>query len=223
MFQFTTRNPNFYLYEDYKRRVKSFLDYCEDIFSLWRSLYNLLSFLFSKLYSKSFDKYKIVESILLTQKEKLDKNKKQNTSINALDDNLDDNLLENSFNNENIDNIILNDDINIKNDDKINDITDINDDNNFVEIGDKIERLLPKRRWIDFLINNCFCGNSNQAKQIIISKCKDLVLEYYSIEKVLKNQILFENLIKDYKWNNSKLKNILNNKSFNKIKNNLIE
>ena len=70
MFQFTTRNPNFYLYEDYKRRVKSFLDYCEDIFSLWRSLYNLLSFLFSKLYSKSFDKYKIVESIIFQQKEK---------------------------------------------------------------------------------------------------------------------------------------------------------
>ena len=117
VFQFETINPNNYLYEDYKRRVTSFLDYCADIFSLWISLYNLLSFLFSKLYSKSFDKYKIVESILLKQKEKLDKNKKQKTSINDLDDSLDDNLLENRFNHENIDNITLNDDINIKIDD----------------------------------------------------------------------------------------------------------
>ena len=64
VFKFKILSQNNYLYEDYKRSANFILDYLADIFSLWISLYNFLSFLFSKLYSKSFDKYKIVETIL---------------------------------------------------------------------------------------------------------------------------------------------------------------
>ena len=57
-----------FLYEDYKRKKNSILDSLANIFSLWISSYNLISFLFSKLYSKSFDKYKVIENILSKKK-----------------------------------------------------------------------------------------------------------------------------------------------------------
>ena len=51
---------NTVLYNDYKRKAKSILDCYANIFSLWISLYNGFTFIFLKLYSKSFDKYKII-------------------------------------------------------------------------------------------------------------------------------------------------------------------
>ena len=59
-------------------------------------------------------------------------------------------------------------------------------------------------------LSNCFCCKKNQ---ILISKCGDIISEYYSVEKIIYNQLLMENLIEDYKWNNIKLKNIRENKS----------
>ena len=66
---------NIVLYKDYKRKPKSILDCFANIFSLWISLYNGFTFIFLKLYSKSFDKYKIMENILSRQKENLFLNK----------------------------------------------------------------------------------------------------------------------------------------------------
>ena len=65
-----------------------------------------------------------------------------------------------------------------------------------------------------FVFNCFFCGCcQNKKNQILISKCGDIISEYYSVEKIIYNQLLMENLIEDYKWNNIKLKNIRENKS----------
>ena len=63
-----------FIYGDYKRKRKSILDSLANIFSLWISLYNAFTFLFAVLYSKNFDKYKIVENIISKNKENLHKN-----------------------------------------------------------------------------------------------------------------------------------------------------
>ena len=48
-------------------------------------------------------------------------------------------------------------------------------------------------------------------KQKIISKCNEIISKYYSIENIVYNQILLENLFKDYQWINQDLKTYENN------------
>ena len=68
-----------------------------------------------------------------------------------------------------------------------------------------------------FVFNCFYCEyckkNCYKKNQILMSKCGDIISEYYSVEKIIYNQLLMENLIEDYKWNNIKLKNIRENKS----------
>ena len=81
---------------------------------------------------------------------------------------------------------------------------------------------LPKMPFVNFIFNNLFidkCSNSNKQKLINLSS--KIIYKYYSIENILYNQIKFENLLNDYKWNNPKLKNVQNNKTILEIRNNL--
>ena len=55
----------------------------------------------------------------------------------------------------------------------------------------------------------------------LITLSNKIIYKYYSIENILYNQIKFENLLNDYKWNNPKLKNVQNNKTIIEIRNNL--
>ena len=205
---------NHVLYNDYKRKEKSLLDVYANIFSLWITIYNLFTFLFSKLYSKSFDKYKIIEKILSYQKENLNeiKNKFRKEYKVKSDFINEDILLENDSEKEYKErNLIYN----------IND--DISDRKDLIKKEDK-ERILPKQSFIDFIYNTFYCGCCcYQERQKMINSCNDIILKYNSIENILYNEIMIENLLKDYKWNNPDLKNILNNNYFNFIKNNLLK
>ena len=53
----------------------------------------------------------------------------------------------------------------------------------------------------------------------LINKVKDITYEYLSMERLLYNQILLENLIKDYRWNNPALYDIQNSEVINKLRN----
>ena len=48
----------------------------QDIFSLWITLYKIITFLFLKLYSKNFDKYKIIEKLLENKQKNLQEYKR---------------------------------------------------------------------------------------------------------------------------------------------------
>ena len=48
----------------------------------------------------------------------------------------------------------------------------------------------------------------------------DIMYHYLSVDFLVRNQILLENLFKDYKWNNPLLSNIQNNQMIIKLKNN---
>ena len=94
-----------------------------DIFSYWLLLYKVFSWAFFKFYSKSFDKYKIVENILSREKEFLSKMKKQKQKIKNNDINFEENLIENDLNNNDTENLnIINDSIFNENEDISNEI-----------------------------------------------------------------------------------------------------
>ena len=60
-----------------------------------------------------------------------------------------------------------------------------------INLDDNDERVIPKLRFIDFMINSFYsdkcCKNSN--RQQIISSCNDLVSKYYTVEDIIYNQI----------------------------------
>ena len=81
---------------------------------------------------------------------------------------------------------------------------------------------LPKLPFVDFVFNNFYsgkCCTSNKHKLMTLSS--KIIYRYNSIENILYNQIKFENLLNDYKWNNPKLKNVQNNKTILEMRNNL--
>ena len=71
---------------------------------------------------------------------------------------------------------------------------------------------LPKLRFFDFFFNNIYSKCCIYIKrQKLIDSCDNILYKYHSIENILYNQILFENLMKDYHWNNPELKSIHKN------------
>ena len=91
------------------------------------------------------------------------------------------------------------------------DTSDINNEN-FIEDGNEVTKL-PKLRFFDFFFNNVYSSKLcvSLQKQKLISSCYEVLYKYFSVENILYNQILIENLMKDYKWNNPKLKSIHKN------------
>jgi hypothetical protein len=72
---------------------------------------------------------------------------------------------------------------------------------------------------IHYLLNNIYSLKKWKSnKQEIISLCKEILSKYVSIDYLLLNQIKFENLMKDYKWNNPKLNDIKENELIYKLK-----
>ena len=71
---------------------------------------------------------------------------------------------------------------------------------------------LPKLHFYDFIINNIYirkCCSSNRQK--FIYACNKIIKKYNSADNIIYQQMILENLLKDYKWNNPKLKDIQNN------------
>jgi len=79
---------------------------------------------------------------------------------------------------------------------------------------------LIKINFIQFFLNNIYCKRKKLCKkQKIIDICNLILFKYLSVESILYNQILLENLIKDYKWNNVDLEQIENNDLIKELKN----
>ena len=202
-------------YEEYKRTPKSFWDAIANICSLCITVLNGISFVFMNYYSNNFDNYKIMENILFNAKTQNEKKEKDKKEIELSDDfNKTDNLIDN--NNEEKDIIITNEEK--EKPDNDNNIELIKD-NKDIDEKDNSDNL-PKFRFIDFLLNNFYCDKTcKQNRQKIIAKCNEIISKYYSIEKILYNQIKIENLLKDYKWNDSRLSKLGNNELIIQLKN----
>ena len=153
-----------------------------------------------KYYSKNFNNYKIIEKLL----EHNNKNKAQAYSLFKEDnakkdfDNKKDKLINNTHDNN-----------------LIQDIKDSKeDDDSLIESNVN----LKKFHFYEFFLNNLYCCFKKKISQKLIHICNKIVYKYAAIDLIIKNQILIENFMKDYKWNDPGLNNIENNDLFIKLK-----
>ena len=128
--------------------------------------------------------------------------RKKNSSFKDLNDNENqEHLIKTSINEEN---------------DNIEETIDNEDINDSDSKSDKKERILPKYSFMQFFLNNIYCKNwkicsKYKEQQKIIYLCNAINMKYLSIDSILYNQMMIENLLKDYNWNNTSLNNIKNN------------
>ena len=86
------------------------------------------------------------------------------------------------------------------------------------KVEENKESILPKYHFFDFIFNLFSCCCKNNKTQKCISTCNEIREKYYSIENILYNQLMMENLLKDYKWNNPDLKFIRNIQIIDRLK-----
>ena len=99
-----------------------------------------------------------------------------------------------------------------------NELIDNKEDHNYEYELEKLN--LEKISWIRYIFNNIYCSKCGCYIQDKIEICNEIIRKYMSYDCILYNQIMFEQLLKDYKWNNNSLKNLgYNNNLFDKLKN----
>jgi hypothetical protein len=110
---------------------------------------------------------------------------------------------------------------NIINEDSSTDenLEDINNEEVDIEgVNNEYKLNLPKLSFFDFLFANmyCICCVKNK-KQEIIKECNEIIAKISSIDKIMVNMIILENIIMDYKRNNPELKIFKNNDLLKKL------
>ena len=191
-------------YTEYKRRKISLLDVVANIGALFMTLYSCFIFTF-KYYSKNYDNYEIIQTII---NKKLNVNVTKKNNITELNEFSKDSNNELIINKNNTDSLINN-----KNNFCINDDEDLDD------IKLNKDKNIKKLSFAHFFFNNIYCKNCNKFyEQEIIRICNETMSNYLSVESILYNQIMLENLFKDYSWNNRELNNIDNNEFIIKLK-----
>ena len=193
-------------YTEYFRKRISELDIVANILSLIANIFTGVKFIFG-FYSNNFNNFKIIEKLL-------DKKTAKKIIINKSQEMND--LENNKF-------IAIKDDLNEKCIDKESKENNHNEDNNY-DTKEKEDDLstnktrLKKLHFFDFFLNNLYCCCKNQRPQKIIHTCNQIVYKYASIDNIIKNQILMENFLKDYIWNDPSLNNVENNNLFIQLK-----
>ena len=191
-------------YIEYNRKAISLLYLAANILSLMSNIF-LATKIFFRFYSKNFNNYKIIEKLLLNNNEKikklsLSKSIELNQTNIDINENNKENLTNNSDNNNNSDNDCL-----------------INNSNVEQSESNKLNKKLQKFHFFEFFLNNIYCCLKKYNSQKIIHLCNKIIYKYSSIDYLVRNQILMENLLKDYKWNDPSLNDIENNDLFKQI------
>lgn len=196
IFNFVSDN-NYLEYEEYKRKKVSAFDMLANICSLCSTIYNGFRFAFVFLYSENFDNYKIIDRILSSK----DSNEKTMKKMNDI-------KLDNFF-------------PLLKEDDNNNEKRKENEETHEIIEDKESKRIkLPKFRFYSYILNifSCLFSKKNITQQCI-SICNKIVQKYKSIETIVYNQFMIENLFNDYKWNNPELKSIYNIELIDKLNN----
>jgi len=203
--------------EEYIRYKKSLLDIFANIGSLFSALLHIFTFIFNFYFEKN-NNYTIIKELLSDPKIYINSNikipkaktlkfeniSKKNKNYLNFDKKSIDTSKSVPFKMEN-DNIINNKKI-IKNNEEQNEQKD-----------DII--YLKKLSLLDFLLDNFKCRKNKKKKShIIIDICNKIMCKYTSVETILYNQIIFENLLKDYKWTDPSIKKISYNFLIRKLK-----
>ena len=211
---------------EYKRTKRGKLDIVATI----GALITIIKSLFIKLYehfSVNYNNYKVIEQILFKKKKgnlnegNIPLKEIDLDSINILKDIP---LEENSDENENIGNCQLNNNAPFNNENKKgNNLVITNSNSKNISL---IENINDSKDYLDsnyfcFFFKYLFCQHNEKykKKKQFINLCNEILLKYMSIDSILYNQIILENLLKDYNWNFPYLNRIDNNELINKLKN----
>jgi hypothetical protein len=196
-------NIDYQQYTEYIRARVSEVDIVANVLSLMANIFAGASFILG-FYINNFNNFKIIEKILNKDQTKKIKIKKPPIQMHDLENDktisLKEYFDENDLKKE-------------KEKEKDNYI-----DNIITESGEKDEDILgtdtkriKKLHFFDFFMNNCYFCYKKRKEQKIIHYCNEIVYKYSSIDNLIKNQILVDNLLKDYKWNDPALNNVENN------------
>ena len=207
--------------EEYIRKKMSILDIFANIGSLFSTFLTIFSFLF-KFYSEKNNNYTIIKELLSSPK--INSNSKINIS-KAKTIKLE-NISKKNKNYLNFDKKSIDTSKSVpfkmENDNIINNNNKINTNNeNIIKQKEENDNIiiLDKICFIDFLLDNFNCKKIKKKKShIIIDICDKIIAKYISIETILYNQIILENLLKDYQWNDPSIKKISDNFLFRKLK-----
>ena len=199
-------NNNHNQYGEYIRSKKSILDVLADIGALFSTLFSVFSFIFN-FYSKNFDNYKIIKELSSNHEIFRATNPKIRRVFNSSSIKFEDIPLSKSnseFSND--DNTIFNTCKTTPNNSKrISLKEEINFEQNYN--NNKSSGI----KFIYFMLEN-ICWNKRIKKEYnIIAICNNILSKYTSVETILYNQIIFENLLRDYIWNDDNLNKIGNN------------
>jgi len=191
---------------EYKRIKVSLLDLLANIGALFSTFFACFIFVF-KFYSKNYDNYKIVDSII----NKKQINLKKNIEISSDNIELNSNIINRASDNR------LSESEN-QNIDEINKDKPLIDDNK--DDKNKKEEIDDKLTFIHFFLNNFqYKCCPKRKEQEYIDLCNDILSKYTSIELILYNQMMLENLWKEYKWNNVQFNSIENFELITQINN----
>ena len=206
---------------EYQRQKKEWLNVLASISALANSFYSIFARFFYFVYSRKYDHYKIFKNILL-----LDATIKKSNSIFLSEAS---NLKLNNFSLDkkgSEEKSLDVQEIRVINSNKSDSGSNNNDKGSECPTTEKLEKdddsennlNLPKMPFVDFIANNLYCNSCCKSnKQKLITLSNQIIYKYYSIENILYNQIKFENLLNDYKWNNPKLNSIRNNEIVSRI------
>ena len=197
IFHYSSMN-RFDNYAEYRRKEISVFSLIANICSLALTIFNGLRLGFNFLYSEKFSNYKVIDNILTSKRKP--KQKK---------------IIENKF-------------------DKsfpllsINEMKDAEIEEKEEEETEKINQTIEKEEDVDslpkyhifsFIANFFYCKCCKKNKiQANITMCNNIIEKYYSLENLIYNQIMIENLLQDYKWNNPDLISFKNNELIYKLK-----
>ena len=53
---------------------------------------------------------------------------------------------------------------------------------------------------------------------MLITECNYILSKYFSVKKIILNQLIFENLLSDYNWNELSLEEFENNQNISRLK-----
>ena len=213
-------NDNYQI-EEYVRKKRSPLDVLANIGSLFSTLFTVFSFLF-KFYSRKNNNYTIIKELLSNPKAFTN----SSPNINILKSKT---IKFENYSNKNKD--YLNFDK--KSIDTSKSVPFKSEENNIINKNIKISKNNSKEQseqndenfylcniyFFDFLINNIICKNNKKKKRYkIIDVCDEIMCKYTSVDNILYNQIIIENLLKDYIWNKPFLKKFDYNVLISKLK-----
>ena len=208
---------SFKQYTEYRRKKNDILDLIANIGSIFSTFFSIFVFIF-KFYSNNIDNYQIIEKLLSKAKKMniFKKNEIINININK----------NNKYQSDLTQDVMS--PVNNTTKKKFDFSGEKKEAEIIAETKDKLETVkiktiseiknIKKLSFRHFFLNGFYLKCFNRINENkVIDLCNYILSKYISIDLLLYNQIMFENLLKDYTWNNPGLTNINKNKLINRL------